>query len=153
MITLGYELSPSWNRQDEGLDLRTADETALRSECFLGDVVFVVDGADFSAPWGWVPVLDFALSVRAIAGALVKEDHEKFEFSESDATIEFSRHDGVVRLKANYAPATAELPYVELSLQAERFLVRVVEEFVREHPELRDNAFMTALSFELTRSG
>lgn len=89
MITLDYELSLGWDRRTTELKLRSADEMTLRYDCFLGDVVFV-DGVDFSARWGWVPVLDFALHLWAIAGGLVSEAEELFEFTESDAAIEVS---------------------------------------------------------------
>lgn len=150
MINLDYELSPSWNRRIGDVDLRAADEMTLRYECFLGDVVFVVQGADFSARWGWVPVLDFALSLRSIAGALVAEPQQTFEFSESDATIHFRRESGEVTLEASYARAVATVPLVELSLQVERFSARVIEKLEREHPGLADNAFISALSRRLT---
>lgn len=152
MITLGYELSPSWNRRAGAVDLRAADEMTLRYDCFLGDVVFEVGGADLSARWGWVPVLDFALSLRAIAGGLVVDAHETFEFTESDATIEFERQDENVRLDASYAPAGAEVSHVELSLQAERFLARVVDELRRSYPELSENTFIAGVSRGLSLS-
>lgn len=151
-IVLDYALDPSWRRHWEGLDLRSADETALHYKCFLGDVVFIVDDADFSARWGWVPVLDFALSLRAIATALGASDYETFEFTESDDVIEFTRRDGGIRLEASYVKASAEVSYAELSLEAERFLARLLAEFGQTHPELRENAFIQTLSRKLTPS-
>jgi hypothetical protein len=65
-IIFDYKLSSEWNRRTQTVDLRGADEMTLRYDCFLGDVVFSVDEADFSARWDWVPVFDFALSLRAI---------------------------------------------------------------------------------------
>lgn len=41
-VVLDYSLSESWNRRSPGLDLQVADETTLRYQCFLGDVVFKV---------------------------------------------------------------------------------------------------------------
>ncbi len=152
MITLGYELSPSWNRRAGAVDLRVADEMTLRYDCFLGDVVFEVDGADLGARWGWVPVLDFALSLRAIAGGLVVDARETFEFTESDAAIEFERQAENVTLEASYAPARAVVSHVELSLQAERFLARVVNDLTRSYPELSDNKFIAGVSRGLSLS-
>jgi len=62
MITLDYRLSPlPGDRTDR--ELVSASESELRYSLFLGDVVFRVGDADFSANWGWVPVLDFALGL------------------------------------------------------------------------------------------
>lgn len=150
MISLGYELSPSWNRRAEDVDLRAASEMTLRYECFLGDIAFVVDGVDFSARWGWVPVLDLALGLRSIAGALVEGEERVFEFTESDATIVFRRHGGTVEVTASYVDGAAEVPYVELSLESERFVARVLEDVRRGRPEFAQNAFIGDLSRTLT---
>jgi hypothetical protein len=150
MITLDYELSPDWNRRTTKIDLRSADEMTLRYDCFLGDVVFVVDGADFSARWGWVPVLDFALGLRAIASGLVSKAQELFEFTESDAVIEFRRQGDLLRIEAGYASAAAELRRVEFSLHVERFVARLVADLAGRYRELGSNPFIVALSRDLT---
>jgi hypothetical protein len=151
-VTLDYRLDPAWGRHWEDLDLRAADEMTLRYRCFLGDVLFAINGVDFSARWGWVPVLDFALSMRTIVGGLGAVGEETFEFTESEATIDFTRTDGGVRIDADYTSTVADVQYVELSLEAERFLARVIKELMSDHPELGENAFISAVSRELTLS-
>jgi hypothetical protein len=148
-IVLDYELS--WNRRASEVDLRTADETALRYRCFLGDVVFLVDESDFSARWGWVPILDFAMSLRTMAGGLVDGPSQKqsFEFTESDAELVFEREGSMVKIEANYVPVTAEVPHVDLSVDAERFLARVIRELERSYPALAENAFVAGLLRDL----
>jgi hypothetical protein len=151
MIVLNYELSPGWNLRTEQVDLQSADETTLRFDCFLGDVVFLVDEVDFSAPWGWVPVLDFALALRTISGGLVEpEAHERFEFTESDAKIEFRREREIVTVEADYTALTAQISHLEISSHAERFVARVVADLVSRYPALAENPFIVALSGELT---
>jgi hypothetical protein len=145
MIVLDYELSSAWNRKTGEVDLRAADEMTLRYDCFLGDVVLVVGDLDLSACWGWVPVLDFALGLRSIAGALAADDEQVFEFTESDATIEFRRKGGAVEISSSYVDGAAEVAHVDLSLLAEQFLARVVEDLGRAHSELGDNAFFAEL--------
>lgn len=151
-IVLDFELSSEWDRRAQGVDLRAVDEMKLRYDCFLGNIVFKVDEVDFSTRWGWVPVFDFALSLRAIAGALVAQAQQTFEFTESEATLDFVREDARVRIEASYVPAVAHVAHVELSLQAEHFLSRMVRELMRGRPELADNEFVSALSRELTVS-
>jgi hypothetical protein len=147
---LDYSIDPSWKRQWTSRDLRSADEMELRYDCFLGDISFEINGTDFSARWGWVPVLDFALALRAITSALAESDHETFEFTESDATIEFTKRNGKIRLEAGYADASADVDYAELSLEAERFAARLLRELGEEHPGLRENPLIEELSRSLS---
>lgn len=145
MIRLDYELSPDWNRSATGAELQCADETALRYDCFLGDVVLILDGTDFSAQWGWVPVLDFALGLRAVADGLDNGVKELFEFTESDAAIVFRRQDDMIRVEVDYAGLAAEVSYVDFSLAVERFLARVVADLVNTCTELASNPFIVGL--------
>ena len=153
-IVLSFELSESWNRGSSGLDLRAADETTLRYRCFLGDVAFKVGDADFSARWGWVPVLDFAMSLRAIAASMVDaaKAEQTLEFTESDAEIGFEREGPIVKIEANYVPATAVVSYVDLSVAVEGFVARVVRELEQCFPPLAENAFVARLARDLAVS-
>jgi hypothetical protein len=144
-IVLDYSLSPAGRTGAAGVDLRTADEAVLRYSCFPGDVVLVVGEADFSARWGWVPVLDFAMSLRTIAGALLDSGTQTFEFTESDAEIIFTRVGAAVEITANYASASSSVPYAELAVAAEGFLARVVRELVGDHPALAENPLIGCL--------
>jgi hypothetical protein len=146
VLALDYELSPTWNRKTGEVDLRAADEMTLRYDCFLGDVVLVVGDLDLSAKWGWVPVLDFALGLRSIASALSAEGEQVFEFTESDATIEFHRKGSAVEISSSYVDGAREIAHGDLSLRAEQFLARVVDEVGRTYPELVDNAFFAELA-------
>jgi len=67
-ITLDYRLfSRPGDRTDR--DLIAATEGDLRYSHFTSDVVFRVCDADFSANWGWVPVLDLALGLESASDA------------------------------------------------------------------------------------
>jgi hypothetical protein len=63
VIELSYNLSSSWNAKALDVDWADPDETTLRYRVLLGDQIFVVNGADFSAKWGWIPfwILPLAL--------------------------------------------------------------------------------------------
>jgi len=145
MILLDYELSPTWTHRALAIDLRLADEAALRFGCFLGDVTFIADGADFSARWDWVPIFDFALSLRLIAFGLDERAHDAFEFTESDARLTFCRQAEVVEIKANYVPARATVLLVDFMARAESFFVRLTQELLRRYPELSRNDVMSEL--------
>lgn len=84
-------------------------------------------------------MLDFALGLRAITGGLVGEAEEFFEFTESDAAIKFRRQGDMVEIEAGYASAAAEVRHVEFSLQAERFVARVVADLAGRYIDLASN--------------
>lgn len=143
MVTLDYKLSTDWNPHE--LDLRCADEMTLRYDAFPGDVVFRVDDADFSAQWGWVPILDFALALRTIAERLEGHDRELFEFTESGATIDFRRDGGPIEISTNYAGAVARTPLFELSNAVDAFIEDLADALETRHPELATNEYFTNL--------
>jgi hypothetical protein len=151
MLALDYDLSPSWKRQWAERDLRHASESELRYECFLGDVTFVADGVDFSARWGWVPVLDFAVGLRSLASELVELREASFEFTESDAAVHCERTDHDVTIDANYAPGRAHLRFTELQVETRRFELRVIAELAADNPTLAQNAFITTRLRESVR--
>ena len=143
MVTLDYKLSADWNPYE--LDLRSADEMTLRYDAFPGDIVFRIDDADFSAQWGWVPILDFALALRTIVERLDGHDRELFEFTESGATIGFRRDGGTIEISTSYASAIARAPLFELSNAVDTFIDELADALETQHPELADNEFFTDL--------
>jgi hypothetical protein len=154
MLKLDYALSPSWNARPSAA-LEAADETVLRYDCFLGDVIFLVYEVDLSARWGWVPVLDFALGLNAIVDALASggADEEVFEFTESDATIAFRRDGDAVEIEASFVPGAARVGYEDLRAAVKHFVVRVLDDFSHEHPELRRNPFVARVLETMTSGG
>lgn len=143
MLRLDYSLSPAW-KAPAGAALAAADEWALRYDCFLGDVTFMVFEVDLSAKWGWVPVLDFALSLHSIVDSLAVGDGAEglFEFTESDAAISFRRVGDAIEIEASYVPGLARVGYADLRGAAKRFLLRVLEDLVGLHPDLGANPFI-----------
>lgn len=142
MLRLDHSLSPTWT--GPAVALADADESTLRYDCFLGDVTFTVFGVDLSAKWGWVPILDFALSLDSIVDVLAEGDGADavFEFTESDAVISFRRVGDTVEIEASYVPGLAKVGYAHLRGAAERFLLRVLEDLVSQHPGLGSNPFL-----------
>ena len=145
MITLDYRLSPlPGDRADR--ELVSASESELRYSLFLGDVVFRVDDADFSANWGWVPVLDFALGLEhAVRELLQGKEEAEFEFTESDSAIRFQRDEGDVFVSASYAPQRAVVNLEDLVKAVRVFRKRVVDDLSLIHPQLRMNSTMRNL--------
>lgn len=138
-VRLDYSLSASWNRSAPRA-LAEAEEWVLRYRCFLGDVIFVIDDVDMSALWGWVPVLDFALALEWISQRLADgEASERFDYTESEATITFRRTGGQVEIDPSYAPGVARVGLTELRRETRGFLDRVLADLVGRHPDLAAN--------------
>jgi len=139
MLTLDYQLDPIVASKQSNVDLATAAPETLRYDLFLGNVVLHGDGADFSASWGWVPVLDFALCLKAIAEALEHSAAECFEFTESDAALEFRRDGKEVEVSSNYAPGMLRVPLPEFQEQVRGFARRVIGELATANLRLAAN--------------
>jgi hypothetical protein len=99
------QLSANWNAKAAHHDLATADESALRYDVLLGDLILQFDGVDFSARWGWIPLLDLAYSLKDMCDEILTGEPEAaFEFTESDAWLRFSRQGDAVEISASYVP-------------------------------------------------
>lgn len=156
MLTLDYQLSTVWNVDATGADrLAVADEVALRYRVLLGDIVFKGDGWDFSTNWGWVPIVDFAISMKQIADVLLEHDFAEtsFEFTESSASIGFRRNGDIVLISSNYAEGEGRVPLVSLKGDIDSFVRRVVRELPERHPSLRENKLFGQLLLGESKRG
>ena len=140
MICLSYQFSPEWNAKIDQLNLAQADEVTLRYKAFLGDQIFVVDEADFSARWEWVPLLDFAACLYAIVEKL--KGGEKalvFEFTESDAQIQFNKQGDKVLITSNYRNAKSTVLLGELNAAVYSYTKQILQDAMDFSPELKAN--------------
>ena len=135
---LDYRLSEDWD--ENSTDLVSADEADLRFYAATGDIVLRSDQADLSARWGWIPLIDFALALRKIAEALAASDgSETFEFTESDATLEFDRRGTEITIRGSYAIGEITLPFAAFVDRSADFARRLDVELLAKRPELRSN--------------
>ena len=67
MVKLDYIIDKIGLR--DGEDFLSAPQEHFHYYFFLGDVTFIVDEVDFSARWGWVPILDFAVTLSEVISA------------------------------------------------------------------------------------
>jgi hypothetical protein len=147
MLTLDYELSPSWNVTTDQTDLTSAGEMELRYNVLLGDVVFKEGSHDFSARWGWVPIIDFAASLKTIAAELGERDGSEvtFEFTESDATLRFRRKGEAVLISCSYQSGEARVPLHDFVKSTNDFTRRVARELCERYSTLARNASFSRL--------
>jgi hypothetical protein len=135
---LDYRLSEDWD--ENSTDLMSADETGLRFYAATGDIILRNELADLSAGWGWIPLIDFALALRKIAETLSASDgSETFEFTESDATLQFERRGAEMAISGSYADGEITLPFAAFADQTAEFARRLDAELLAKRPELKLN--------------
>lgn len=142
MITLDYTIRSA---PPAGTDLRDVGESELHYGQFLGDVVFRVDGSDMSAPWGWIPIIDFAVCVSRIADELQPNHTESFEFTESEHRIDFTMRESAVEIRATYGGVPVQVTRDDLRRSTREFLRRVLDDLSAKHPSLAENAVVRRL--------
>jgi hypothetical protein len=131
---LDYKLSENWEADAALLD---EDETTLRYRAAPGDILLRGPEADFSTEWGWVPLVDFVLALRDIVAKLSRGEREtNFEFTESEATLQFLRKGEEVHLTASYAPGEIVTPLSHFHDSVHRVAGRLKKELFAKYPEL-----------------
>lgn len=146
MINLNYAIHVA---PPHDADLRHVDEIALHYDYFLGDVVFQLNGADLSTSWGWVPIIDFAVCLARIAKDLGTRSFQRFEFTESEHRIDFTRKDDIVDIAASYGGHHAQVGHLELHEGAQRLLQRVFDDVMTRNPSLTENRAMREMRLSL----
>jgi hypothetical protein len=147
-IRIGYVLDSS-SRPDPS-EFTVADEVALRYRWFLGDVILEVGDMDASARWGWVPILDFALSLRTIAEDLRAGGGERtFEFTESEASIRFAASGDALVIDPSYVEGVAGVPLADFALATVSLLSSLLNDLVARYRPLSRNEFIANLLDEM----
>ncbi len=136
MITLDYAIrsAPAANTE-----LRDVGESELHYDLFLGDIIFRADDSDMSAPWGWIPVIDFAACLSRIAEGLQPNETKSFEFTESEHRIDFTMREGMIEIRATYSDQAVRVTRDELRRSTREFLRRVLDDLSARHPSLTAN--------------
>lgn len=140
MLELTCRLSQLHNTKIESINLATIDEIALRYDLFLGDIAFTADNCDFSANWGWVPIVDFMACMNAIVIDLLNDVRLlHFEFTESDAKITFRNDGSMIRIASTYADGSCHVSLEEFARKVISETRRLREELLASYPELSAN--------------
>jgi hypothetical protein len=145
IMHLDYRLSENWD--SDPAFLLSADETDFRYYTFAGDIILRDAETDLSTHWGWVPLVDFAVGLRDISAAIEAgiAPAQKFEFTESDAILEFERHGADVTIHSSYAPGKIVLPSAEFRTRVLDLGRRLNMELLSRLPSLRQNAAYQSL--------
>lgn len=143
-MQLGYKLSEIAENQPN--QLATATVADLRYRVALGDVILKAGDVDLSAPWGWIPLIDFLLGVRDLVRSLKTDGSEaEFEFTESDALLRFRREADKLAISASYANGEAVVPVLTVNESLKKFEDDLRTELLTRCPDLRRNAHFRRL--------
>jgi hypothetical protein len=137
-MNFDYQLSDEW--EEDALDLSAVDETELRYNVALGDLLLSSNDVDLSARWGWVPLLDFVLALDEIASKLDQEGAEEvFEFTESGAELRFTRMGGKIVISASYAEGELKVSPASFEKRIREFATKIGKEVTAKYPGLAAN--------------
>lgn len=136
-IELDYVLAPQVI--DPNVAFSTLDETSLRYDYFLGDIRGCVGNLKLATRWGWVPIIDFALSLAHLSRELNRNSAQRFEFTESGDWIDFSIESDCVIVTASYTEGTGRVELGEFQASVSKFASRVVSELSNRAPGLEAN--------------
>jgi hypothetical protein len=147
MIRIDYELSPGWKQSWANVNLAEASESDLLYRVLLGDVCIVVDSTEFNASWGWIPIVEVAASFQQVADTLSRgnEVATTYEFTESEANIQFRRFGNDLTIVASFVPGSATVAFGEFVTAVRSFAARVGRELREQHPALRENKSFSRL--------
>jgi hypothetical protein len=132
--------------EDRETDWSSVTEEDLRYRVALGNLVFHVGDKDFSADWGWIPLVDLAASfaeiVRKLEGGSASET---FEFTESDSWVRFERKGEKVLVSTSYGDGVGEIALHAASEAVKSFGERLRTDLVSKHPQAAANAAVRKL--------
>jgi hypothetical protein len=138
---LDYQL-----KEDSATDWSSVSEEDLRYRVALGDLIFHVGNKDFSAAWGWIPLVDLAASFAEILRKLEGGSaSETFEFTESDAWVRFERNGDKILVSASYGEGVGEIGLHSAAEAVRSFRERLRSELVSKHPQAAHNTAVRKL--------
>jgi hypothetical protein len=142
MIFLDYHIEPAELSKLGAIDLTRITATQLDYYVFCGDIVFQIDDLVFDARWGWVPIVDFATQLFCNLKEISDGECKSLEFTESDATLQFTRSGEEIEIVGSYCSSRARVRLWDMREAAKGFFARVMSDLTTKWPELsRNDAF------------
>lgn len=133
-ITLDYR---DLHFDDDSIVLAAGD-LEFQFELLLADLIFRVDGADFSFE-EYTTLLDAAAILQGRVNLLKDGETSTYENPISGETITFARSGDQVAVSANYTQATASVALAELKQAVDEFQQRVAQDLLIRYPGLAEN--------------
>jgi hypothetical protein len=141
MIELSYELTDT-RSEDSRVDFAKVEDSALHFEHFPGRVYIRAGETDLSPKWDWTPIFDFFVCLRKGLHEFHGPKKEfRFEFTESEAALNFRREGENIVISASYSPDRIVLPLREYENVLSQTSTRLHTELLQRYPTLRANKF------------
>ncbi|HEY0789983.1 MAG TPA: hypothetical protein VGD78_02855 [Chthoniobacterales bacterium] len=146
MLKVSYQLAPGRNGLADEEELAGLTDVDFRFRFALGDLILESGPVDLSARWGWVPLIDFVIGARGIVGLLEQHQiHAEFEFTESEATLSFTRQGVDLFLRASYAEGEIKCSLPAFAEQLQAFEHGLRHDLVERQPGLAHHAVFNQL--------
>ena len=146
MLDLSYRLVKPLEEFGDPDTVAKATEVDFRFRIALGDLILASPPYDFGARWGWVPLIDFVVCVREILNRLRQGGtRSQFEFTESEATLTFARHEADLVITASYAPGRIRIPLASFEERLRWFEGALRADLVKQHPALEHHPVFNRL--------
>lgn len=86
-------------------EIEHISDEEIRYSFLLSNVSLLSSNAEIEMEWEWIPLLDFAYSLKGIVSNLKANDATKeyFEFTENAESLEFSRKREQVKISASFS--------------------------------------------------
>ncbi|MGW6943477.1 hypothetical protein ACWGF3_31360 [Streptomyces xanthophaeus] len=149
MIEISYTLSsdPVVLREQNKIDLATADLVDLCYSCFGGDLTLKVNDVDFSIiTGGGVQILDFAVEFYEASRRVSSGKVGRVAFAGmADEILMRKSPSGAVEISANYVDRLVDVPLREVEKSASAFLAKLIDDLTSGYPKLGGNKNVTQL--------
>ena len=115
-------------------DINNITDEYIQYKFLLGSVSICMINDKIPMDWEWIPLLDFAYSLRNIVSLLkeTKNDIEYFEFTESNETLNFAKFQNLIKITTSFSS-------IELIVSSEVFESEIIlfhsriSNYVRRH--------------------
>jgi hypothetical protein len=141
MLKIEYQLSQSFNRYPDGYDFSIIDENSLCFNSFFGDALLSNSNQIISMAWGWIPLVDFSIVLKAIQNELSsrKTISSLYEFTESEAFLKFERTGACVSITSNFSQTILQTNMDDFGLAVSTFRNKLSCELCMKYPSLQKN--------------
>jgi hypothetical protein len=143
-IKFGYTLSDLYPPA-RASDPSSVSELDLRYDYFCGDIEMRVGAVDFSARWGWVPILDFLASLTFALAAVRQNERAIIDFTENEDEILLVNDGDGLHISASHVTANAVCDFNDFEEAANLFARHAFDEISNLDPELASTVAFQAL--------
>lgn len=149
-VELDFRLAPNWKQMMPQKKWAELDNSDVRYYSFVGSIVFRVGGADFSADWAWIPLVDFGVSLTQALNALPETRDQVVEFTDSDEFIRVTLEGDLVAITCSYAPGRGRADLQYLQQAAHDYMRRLIKELGNAEPAIFEGHVMQDIAAKQT---